>query len=686
MAIRASLLGRLRNTDLPKSRPLLPLFEAVVNAIQAVDEAHADDMDSTRIEIRIIRDQQAPLEFGDDHQVPAIPEPIRSFIVTDNGEGFHDKNMEAFETLDTEHKSAYGGRGVGRLLWLKAFNKVDVVSHYLDAEGAMKERKFVFTAAGGVSGQSIRVSQASERGAEVRLVSFDEIYRLSAPKSTLPIAKSILEHCLWYFVRPGGAPNITIVDDFERVNLNSLFSEYMRTSSATESIVVKRQSFELVHLRLKAASKPVPQLNWCAARRVVNEESLSGLVPGLHGKLKDDDGEFMYACFLMSGYLDKHVRPERTAFDIPEVTEGALDEDSPSRSDIRQAALTAVEQYLGSSLAEIRQAGRERVERYVDRKAPRYRPILRHIDEDKLSVNPAIADKELELQLHRYLAELEVELLEEGQLVLESENVLVLGSENAEEQEYSKRLREYLEKVDDIKKSDLAAYVSRRRVILDLLGKAISIDAGGKYAKEEVVHSLIMPMRVTSDKVTFAASNLWIIDEGLAFHNYLASDKPISSMPITGSDSALEPDLLALKVHEGPVLVAEGERPPFASIVVVEIKRPMRKGASSGLDPLDQALRYLKRVREGKVRTAGGRPIPGSDQIPGFCHIIADLNPTLEERCQMYDLRRTQDGQGYFGYRENYKAYIEVSSFDRLLNMALQRNRAFFDSLGLPVS
>ena len=85
-------------------------------------------MDSTHIEVRIIRGQQAPMDYGD--QIPTIAEPIYGFVVTDNGEGFHDKNMEAFETLDTEHKSIYGGRGVGRLLWLKAFKKVEVVSHY----------------------------------------------------------------------------------------------------------------------------------------------------------------------------------------------------------------------------------------------------------------------------------------------------------------------------------------------------------------------------------------------------------------------------------------------------------------------------------------------------------------------------------------------------------------------------
>ena len=35
---------------------------------------------------------------------------------------------------------------------------------------------------------------------------------------------------------------------------------------------------------------------------------------------------------------------------------------------------------------------------------------------------------------------------------------------------------------------------------------------------------------------------------------------------------------------------------------------------------------------------------------------------------------------------KNYKAYIEVVSFDRLLNGARERNRAFFDKLGLPTN
>jgi hypothetical protein len=543
----------------------------------------------------------------------------------------------------------------------------------------MKEREFVFTAADGISSQLVRDSQESETGSEVRLSSFDEIYRQKAPVSALPIAKSILEHCLWYFVRPGGAPKITVIDDSGSFDLDPVFEEYVLASASRQEIVVKHHQFGLIHLRLKVASKPTPQLNWCAGNRVVREENLSGKVPGLYGRLKDGDGEFMYACFLTSPFLDGAVRPERTAFDIPEVTEGALDEDDPSMSDIRDAAWAAAEQHLHSSLAEGREAGRARVEKFVNNTAPRYRPILRHIGDDKLSVDPAISDRELELQLHRCLFDLDMGLLAEGHYVL--------NSENAGDEEYDERFREYLEKVDDIKKSDLAAYVSRRRVILDLFAKAIQANEQGKYSREDVVHNLIMPMRSTSDDPAHIVSNLWIIDERLAFHDYLASDKPISSMPITESTSLLKPDLLALKVNEGPVLVAEGERLPLAAIVVVEIKRPMRNDASPGQeDPLNQVFKYLKQVRKGSVKTAKGRLIPQADHIPGFCYVISDLTSTVKDRCEAYGLQLTEDSLGYFGYNANFMAYIEVSSFDRLLNLAHQRNRAFFDRLGLPTS
>lgn len=56
------------------------------------------------------------------------------------------------------------------------------------------------------------------------------------------------------------------------------------------------------------------------------------------------------------------------------------------------------------------------------------------------------------------------------------------------------------------------------------------------------------------------------------------------------------------------------------------------------------------------------------------------------DRCELASLRPTQDGLSYFGFNDARRVYIEVMSFDGLVNGASQRNRAFFDKLGLPAS
>ena len=89
-----------------------------------------------------------------------------------------------------------------------------------------------------------------------------------------------------------------------------------------------------------------------------------------------------------------------------------------------------------------------------------------------------------------------------------------------------------------------------------------------------------MPMRETSDSIySEECSNLWLIDERLSFHSFLASDKTIKSMPITSNDSTKEPDICSLNVYENPILINDGKTLPLASITIVELKRPMRDDA-----------------------------------------------------------------------------------------------------------
>ena len=115
-----------------------------------------------------------------------------------------------------------------------------------------------------------------------------------------------------------------------------------------------------------------------------------------------------------------------------------------------------------------------------------------------------------------------------------------------------------------------------------------------------------MPMGTDSNKVAFDECNLWLVNERLAFHNYLASDKTLTSMPITGSTSTKEPDLLALHVYDNPILVSEGSKLPLASITVVELKKPMRNDAKSGELPRS-ASGIRGSSKAGRTRQRPGR-------------------------------------------------------------------------------
>lgn len=679
MSMNTNLPGRLRNTSLPYSHGLFPLFEAVVNSIHAIEDAGLKSKGT--ISVEILRNTQGKLGFDakDKKPGPESSEDIIGFKITDNGIGFDDDNMKSFNTLDSDFKANRGCRGVGRLMWLKAFKRVIVTSIYKESN-ALKSREFIFTPQAGVTREKKEDAPSdSKRSTCVHLDGFEKKYRDASRKTTRAIANSLFEHCLWYFVRDGGAPKIIIRDDNETIQLDQIYEEHMFSSAVTETVPIKKESFDLTHVKLRANSSQSHLIAYCASNRLVKEESITGRIPGLYGKIRDKDGEFIYACYISSSFLDKNARAERTGFDIMEDVNGIFAKTEISLNEIRNTVIEKASDHLSGYLEENRKMGKNRVEDFVSKRAPRYRPILSRIPEDKLSIDPNISDKELDLVLHKHLSEIESKLLSDGHDVMSPKD-------DEDVAEYNERLQEYLKTAQDIKKSDLANYVSHRKVILDILEKAIQRQDDGTYSREDLIHNLIMPMGTDSNLNMFENSNLWLVDERLAFHDYLASDKTISSMPITEGKENKEPDLCALNVFDNPVLVSEGTKLPLASIVIVELKRPMRDDAKAGeeKDPIEQALGYLERIREGKAKTANGRLIPNSGDIPGFCYAICDITSSIKKRCLIHGLKVTSDHLGYFGYNSNYNAYIEVMSFDRLVNAAKERNRAFFDKLGLP--
>ncbi len=137
--MKIDVAGRVRNVPLPTSRPLNPLFEAVVNSIQAIEDARRGD---GKVSIKLVRDLSPTLL-----ELDKGSRDIVSFEITDNGVGFNDDNFAAFQTSDTTYKADRGGKGIGRFVWLVAFDSVSIQSTF-KAGDYWKTRSFNFVASG----------------------------------------------------------------------------------------------------------------------------------------------------------------------------------------------------------------------------------------------------------------------------------------------------------------------------------------------------------------------------------------------------------------------------------------------------------------------------------------------------------------------------------------------------------
>jgi hypothetical protein len=130
-SLRGDVVNRVRRLPKPTqaAEALQPVFEAVSNSLHAVEDAfRAEYQARGKITVTITK--------------PRTPAEIE-IIVSDNGVGLDPPRFDAFCKTDTDFKMARGGKGVGRLLWLDAFQSIRVASIYRDA-GQTFRRGFTF--------------------------------------------------------------------------------------------------------------------------------------------------------------------------------------------------------------------------------------------------------------------------------------------------------------------------------------------------------------------------------------------------------------------------------------------------------------------------------------------------------------------------------------------------------------
>ncbi len=611
--MNTDVAGRVRNVQLPASKPLLPLFEAITNSIQAIEDAGEN---SGRIVIEVVRDASKLLPGSERHMADIV-----GFVVRDNGIGFTPENFNAFSTSDTTYKASRGGKGIGRFMWLAAFDLVEIDSLF-GADGSTQRRRFTFCTRGaGIEKHTCTNDPGASRETLVRLIGFKEKYSRPCPKRPETIAAFIVEEFLDVFLGPS-CPVITLSDDMtaQVIDLGDLFDAEVAAHSEHRSVDIKGQPFQVLHMRLYSTHIHEHRLYLCAHDRVVIREKLTG-IPNLISRFKDADGkEFVYAAYVNSPALDTAVNADRTGFTIPE-DGGELFPDEITMSDIRKSVRGTCAQHLAPYTAPVAQEKRERIQQFIDNEGAMYRPILKRLEAAIDRIDAEATNDEIDRHLYDAYHELQVSLRTEGRELLQSTD-----SEDAEFGQFKERFDDYFEKISEVNRSDLARYVCHRKAIIEFLQKQLALLDGGKYPREERIHSIVFPRGRSSDDLLFDDHNLWLIDERLAFHVFLSSDQSIKQAQPLKSKSKKEPDIL---VFGKAVAFSESLDVPFSSVTIIEFKKPQRKEYTENENPFVQVCKYIDEIRKGKALTSDGRPIPISPSLRFYCYIICDITPEV---------------------------------------------------------
>ncbi len=144
--------GQLNNIRLAESKTLWPLFEAVVNSIQAIEDSPNKNNGKICITVQREITYMESLDSTKD-----ILEKFESFTITDNGVGLDNENYKSFNTAYSTLKAKKGCKGIGRFLWLKAFKEVNLCSNFCE-NGQYYNRTFTFSPDGLVPDDNVESS------------------------------------------------------------------------------------------------------------------------------------------------------------------------------------------------------------------------------------------------------------------------------------------------------------------------------------------------------------------------------------------------------------------------------------------------------------------------------------------------------------------------------------------------
>lgn len=651
----SSLLSRVRNYSLVPStdNSLLPLFEAITNSIHAIQERFEDNWKSLgKIDVYIL-----PREDG----------KVKDIEIEDNGVGLNYDNFKSFKTSDSPYKIKRGGKGIGRLSWLKSFEYAQICSIF-EYEHKKYKREFIFKLDENepISEHSVREVDARETvKTSIKLTKMKDDYANKFPEKIDTVIQKALFHFLPMLI--AGSPSISFINDKDSNDIKEIFNrhKYNEKAISIEMDDYDKNQFTLQNIMIdkKIVSDKAHLLYFAANERIVGNHNISNQI-GLSKHFEYDGHDVYYVGIISGDYMDSAVVDARNGFYM----------DEKFKQDLIKKILQNLETgYLKEQIDELLEAKTQKLANVL-KEYPRYSYM---VDDKKVwaksNLPPnALNDEEIfkQLSIHDYRLTRDIK-----------SDIKRVLNKSIKTEEVNEKIAKIVDKIGNQNKSSLAEYVAKRKGILDLLEAKLGYEDAENETryKEEAVHQIICPMTVDSTDIMIENHNLWILDDRLAYYQYFASDKQIKQF-VKSSDSKKEPDIV---LFNGCTLFErKNQNQP---VVIIEFKRPARKDYTDKENPIKQIYDYIDDLRDKKVSTPSGRLITEiNDKTPFFCYVVCDNTPNLQNilRRERMD-KELPGGRGWYGENPSYNAYFEIVEYSTILEDARLRNEAFFKELGI---
>lgn len=644
--MKFDVVGRINNMRLPdgKTAILYSVYEAVSNSIHAINDRFGEENAAAQGKVDV------DITVDDDSDIEAIS-------ISDNGIGFTDENLRSFETSDSRFKYQRGGKGVGRFIWIKMFETIQVDSVIKNGRSTERVRfRFAPEKANSIAYKRVTKAPGEDMGTVITLSDLRQEQR-----GRIRLTSYLKDLALHFFPQfiSGTLPQITITYKDEESSLNDFIAAQVDTP--VEQIVSVDFGEGPVEVRV----------NHLFVDASLSTGLRNSYLLTAHGRLVGDpvsierkyalkdlpDGK-AYVAVVSSDFLDERVDQERLDFKLT----------AEQRETLQEAVMAATENFLQEHIRTLRTRQKATVQSLIA-EHPQLATQFVNLDDYVAQLGPGMDDEQIAQNLFVLLYRDERELRKRIDAM---DQMASLAPESRAQAE------EVLGEISNQAKHRLAELVVKRHQLLQMANLLLKYEDDEKksYHYERVIHELICPMGEMYSSGEASHHNLWMLDDTLAAYEFFASDKSIKSLA-PESESTKEPDLIFFN----PLgFRRDGTTDP---VVVIEFKRP--GDARPSQDPINQVLGYIDELQGAKVRDLDGGVVSDIDKDTPFevfivCELTAQTRALFERSIAQ---NPTPDGEGYYGWSSRHKAHIRVMSFNKMLRDAELRNKAYFDQLSL---